>query len=56
MDHLVCVNKRGKPGQGIHRDKENEIRIRETKDSIRGMHCNLKVIFSSSYGNYLLLR
>ena len=42
MDHLVCVNKKGKPGQGIHRDKENEIRIRETKTSIRGMHCNLK--------------
>ena len=42
MDLMVCVNKNGRPGEGIFRDKANEHIIREAKTSMAGLHGNLK--------------
>ena len=42
MDNMVCVNKNGKPGEGIFRDKANEHIIREAKQSMNSLHGNLK--------------
>ena len=42
MENTVCVNTRGKPGGGTHRDMVNEHVVKETKTAIRGMHSNLR--------------
>ena len=43
MDNLVCINVRGKPGEGIHRDKKCEHFVREVKNALKGTHSSLKV-------------
>ena len=42
MDNLVCINVRGKPGEGIHRDKKCEHFVREVKNALKGTHSSLK--------------
>ena len=42
MDNLVCVNVRGKNGEGIHRDKKCEHFVREVKNALKGTHSSLK--------------
>ena len=42
MDNLVCVNVKGKPGEGIHRDKKCEHFVKEVKNALKGTHSNLK--------------
>ena len=42
MDMMVCVNKNGKPGQGIFRDKANEHLVKEAKTSMSSLQGNLK--------------
>ena len=42
MDNLVCVNVKGKVGEGIHRDKKCEHFVREVKNALKGTHSSLK--------------
>ena len=42
MDNIVCVNVKGNPGEGIHRDKKNEHFVKEVKTALKGTHTNLK--------------
>lgn len=44
MDNLVCVNVKGKLGEGIHRDKKCEHFVREVKTALKGTHSSLKEI------------
>ena len=45
MDQYVCVNVRGKPGEGIHRDKKCEHYVREVKNALKGTHRSLQEIY-----------
>ena len=42
MDNLVCVNVKGKPGEGIHRDKKCEHFVKEVKNALKGTHSSLQ--------------
>ena len=44
MNNSVCVNVKGNPGEGIHRDKKCEHYVKEVKCALKGTHSNLKGI------------
>ena len=44
IDLMACCNPSGKPGHNIARDMENEHRVKNTKNILRGQHSQLSDI------------
>ena len=54
MDNMVCVNVKGKPGEGIHRDKKCEHFVKEVKVALKGTHSSLKEIYHNQKRPYII--
>jgi hypothetical protein len=54
MDNMVCVNVKGKPGEGIHRDKKCEHFVKEVKVALKGTHSSLKEIYHNQMRPYII--
>ena len=52
MDNMVCVNVKGKPGEGIHRDKKCEHFVKEVKNALKGTHSSLQEICPNQWTKY----